>query len=165
MNKVSVYGSFTQALFFSGVVAIPKYLLSHYKEIGLNDHEMMVLIQILCEAETNPYPSILTLAGRMTTSPTDIEEVVGRLVELKLLAIERHWNPIEEIWGNSYSFVGLMDELAELWAIERSQQVTGRPSSCSNTWTKFSIGMFVGDEVSDEDPLFIRVRSSSNCWD
>ncbi len=123
MNKVSVYGSFTQALFFSGVVAIPKYLLTHYKEIGLNDHEMMVLIQILCEAETNPYPSIATLAGRMTASTADIEEVVGKLVELKLLAIERYWNPMEQVWGNSYSIVGLIDELAELWAIERSQQL------------------------------------------
>ena len=123
MNKVSVYGSFTQALFFSGVVAIPKYFLTHYTEIGLNDREMMVLIQILCEAETNPYPSIATLAGRMTASSSDIEEVVGRLVERKLLAIERHWNPIEQKWVNSYSFVGLMDELAELWAIERSQQL------------------------------------------
>ena len=123
MNKISVYGSFTQALFFSGVVSIPKYLLTHYKEIGLNDHEMMVLIQILCEAETNPYPSIITLAGRMTATPADIEEVVGRLVELKLLAIERYWNPIEQIWSNSYSLVGLIDEIAELWAIERSQQL------------------------------------------
>jgi len=123
MNKVSVYGSFTQALFFSGVVAIPKYLLTHYTKIGLNDREMMVLIQILCEAETNPYPSIATLAGRMTASSSDIEEVVGRLVERKLLAIERYWNPIVQKWGNSYSLVGLIDELAELWAIERSQQL------------------------------------------
>ena len=123
MNKVSVYGSFTQALFFSGVVSIPKYLLSHYKEIGLNDLEMMVLIQILCESESNPYPSITTLTGRMTTSTTDIEDSVGRLVERKLLAIERHWNPIESKWSNSYSLVGLIDELAELWAIERSQQL------------------------------------------
>ncbi|HUS89728.1 MAG TPA: DnaD domain protein [Desulfosporosinus sp.] len=123
MNKVSVYGSFTQALFFSGVVSIPKYLLTHYKEIGLNDREMMVLIQILCEAESNPYPSIATLAGRMTASPADIEEVVGRLVERKLLAIERYWNPIDQKWGNTYSFVKLIDELAELWAIERSQQL------------------------------------------
>ncbi|MDR3542675.1 MAG: DnaD domain protein [Desulfosporosinus sp.] len=123
MNKVSVYGSFTQALFFSGVVAIPKYLLTHYTKIGLNDREMMVLIQILCEAETNPYPTVATLAGRMTISSSDIEEVVGRLVERKLLAIERNWNPSEQKWDNSYSFVGLIDELAELWAIERSQQL------------------------------------------
>ncbi|EGW41851.1 MULTISPECIES: DnaD domain protein [unclassified Desulfosporosinus] len=123
MNKVSVYGSFTQALFFSGVIAIPKYLLTHYTEIGLSDAEMMVLIQILCEAETNPYPSIATLAGRMTASPADIEEVVGRLVERKFLAIERYWNSSEQKWSNSYSLVGLIDELAELWAIERSQQL------------------------------------------
>ncbi|EHQ90014.1 DnaD domain protein [Desulfosporosinus youngiae] len=123
MNKVSVYGSFTQALFFSGVVSIPKYLLTHYKKIGINDSEMMVLIQILCESDSNPYPSITTLASRLTASPSDIEESLGSLVERKLLAIERYWNPIEQKWGNSYSLVGLIDELAELWAIERSQQL------------------------------------------
>jgi DNA replication protein len=123
MNKVSVYGSFVQALFFSGVVAIPKYLLTHYTEIGLNDREMMVLIQILCEAEINPYPSIATLAGRMTASASDIEEVMGRLVERKLLSIEKYWNLSEQKWGNRYSIVGLIDEIAELWAIERSQQL------------------------------------------
>lgn len=84
---------------------------------------MMVLIQILCEAESNPYPSMATLASRMTASSSDIEEDLGSLVERKLLTIERYWNPIESKWGNSYSFVGLIDELAELWAIERSQQL------------------------------------------
>ncbi|MDP4126443.1 MAG: DnaD domain protein [Bacillota bacterium] len=123
MNKVSVYGSFTQALFFSGAVAVPKYLLTHYKEIGLNDRDMMVLIQIFCEAEINPYPSITTLAERMTDSISEIEEAVGRLVERKLLAIERHWNPTEQKWYDGYSFVGLIDELAELWAIDRSQKL------------------------------------------
>lgn len=123
MNKVSVYGSFAQALLFSGVVSIPKYLLTHYTKIGLNDHEMMVLIQILCEAESNPYPSIATLAGRMTASPADIEEVVGQLVERKLLSIEKYWNSSDQKWGDTYSIVKLIDELAELWAIERSQQL------------------------------------------
>jgi len=123
LNKVNVYGSFTQALFFSGVVSIPKYLLTHYTNIGLNDLEVMVLIQILCEAESNPYPSIATLAGRMSAASGDIEEVVGQLVERKLLVIERYWNSIEQKWGNTYSFVKLIDELAELWAIERSQQL------------------------------------------
>ncbi|HBW36545.1 DnaD domain-containing protein [Desulfosporosinus sp. BICA1-9] len=123
MNKVSVYGSFTQALFFSGNVSIPKYLLTHYKEIGLNDLEMMILIQILCEAESNPYPSIATLKGRMTASSSNIEESLGQLVERKLLTIERYWNPSESKWSNSYSLVGLIEELAELWAIERSQQL------------------------------------------
>ncbi len=123
MNKINVYGSFTQALFFSGTVSIPKYLLTHYTEIGLTDREMMVLIQILCEAESNPYPTIAILSGRMSASPADIEEIVGRLVERKLLTIERYWNPIGQKWDNTYSFVKLIDELAELWAIERSQQL------------------------------------------
>lgn len=119
MNKLGVYGSFIQALFFSGVVSIPKYLLTRYKQIGLNDREMMVLIQIFCEAESNPYPSITALADRMTLSAADIEEIISRLSEKKLLTIERYWNPIEQKWSQCYSFVNLIDELAELWAIER----------------------------------------------
>lgn len=123
MNKVSVYGSFTQALFFSGAVSIPKYLLTHYKEIGLNDREMMVLIQILCEAESNSYPSAAVLAERMTQSTAEIESVLNQLTERKLVAVERHWNSNEGKWSNTYSIAKLMDELAELWAIERSQQL------------------------------------------
>jgi DNA replication protein len=123
MNKVNVYGSFTQALFFSGVVAVPKYLLTHYTELGLNEIEMMILLQILCEAETNSYPSSATIADRMTVSPSEIEEVLVKLIERKLLTIERCWNANDQMWVNSYSFVGLIDELAELWAIERSKQL------------------------------------------
>ncbi|AFM41873.1 DnaD-like protein [Desulfosporosinus acidiphilus SJ4] len=123
MNKVSVYGSFTQALFFSGVVSVPKYLLTHYKMLDITDREVMVLIQILCEAETNPYPTLTSLAARMTATLSEIEESVGHLVERNLLAIERYWNPTEEKWSNCYRFVGLIDELAEMWAIERSQQL------------------------------------------
>lgn len=123
MSKISVYGSFTQALFFSGVVSIPKYLISHYAEIGLNDLEMLVLIQILSEAETNPYPSMEALSQRMTASPEDIEEAVSRLVENKFITIEKKWNPIEQKSTNTYSFVGLIDELAERWAIDRAQQL------------------------------------------
>ena len=89
MNKVNVYGSFTQALFFSGVVSIPKYLLTHYTKIGLADREMMVLIQILCEAESNPYPSIAILAGRMTATPADIEEERRLLYVGMTRAVER----------------------------------------------------------------------------
>lgn len=123
MNKVNVYGSFTQALFFSGAVSVPKYLVTHYTKLGISNLEMMVLIQILCESEIDPYPSIPVIAGRMAAAPAEIEELLGSLVERKLLSIERHWNPLELKWGNSYSFVGLIEELAELWAIERSQQL------------------------------------------
>lgn len=123
MNKSSVYGSFTQALFFSGVISVPKYLLTHYKMIGLTDREFIIMLQILGDAETNPYPSIPALADRMSALASEIEESIGHLVERGLLAIERNWNSAEQKWANSYNFAGLIDELAELWAIERSQQL------------------------------------------
>lgn len=154
MNKVNVYGSFTQALFFSGVVSMPKYLLTHYTKIGLNDLEMMVLIQILCEAESNPYPSIATLAGRMIATPADIEEVVGRLVERKLLTIERYWNPIDKKWGNTYSFVKLIDELAELWAIERSQQLDEERTFKQNQASPQSISTVVNPSMENLVHIF-----------
>ena len=149
MNKVSVYGSFTQALFFSGVVSIPKYLLTHYVKIGLNDREMMVLVQILCESESNPYPSIAILAERMTATSSEIEEVLGQLVERKLLTIERYWNPIDSKWSNTYSFVKLIDELAELWAIERSQQLDEERSLKQSQSTSQSIATPINSSMEN----------------
>jgi len=123
MTKMNVYGSFTQALFFSGAVSIPRYFLTHYKKIGLLDQEMMVLLQILGEAETNPYPTAAMLAEKMTQSAAEIEQILTRLTERKILTIERRWNSDEQKWQQFYSIAKIILELADLWAMEYSRQL------------------------------------------
>ena len=50
MHKKNVYGGFAQALFFSGTVSIPRFLLDHYIEIGINEREMLLIIHLLAES-------------------------------------------------------------------------------------------------------------------
>ncbi|CAA7601854.1 Replication protein, DnaD/DnaB domain [Acididesulfobacillus acetoxydans] len=128
MSKIDVYGSFAQALFFSGPVAVPKYLLLHYAALGLTDQQMVLLIHILSEMGTNPYPQASVLAQRMQAGTEEIEEMIGRLVERGLLAIEKSWNAEERKWSYSYSILGLIDKLAEQWALEGVKQFTSNRS-------------------------------------
>lgn len=128
MNKIDVYGSFMQALFFSGSVSIPKYLLKCYQALGLTDQQMMLIIHILSEMEENPYPQATLLAQRMRATSDEIEEMIGRLVERRLLTIEKKWNPSEKKWYYSYSIIGLIDRLAENYAIEGVKQFTAERS-------------------------------------
>ena len=122
MNKVNVYGSFTQTLLFSGTVSIPKYLLNHYADLGLSNMEILLIIHILSELDSNPNPSVQLLAQRMKISDTEADAIISKLIERKLLTMEQHWNRAEQYWYTCYSFVGLIEELAEHWAIAQMKQ-------------------------------------------
>lgn len=122
MQKINVYGSFAQALFFSGSATVPKYMLAHYVDLGLSDQEMLLLIHIICKVETNPYPTLEVLSQRMSASSSEIASMLTRLTERKLLTVEQHWNSEKREWYKSYSLIGLFDELADVWAIEKVRQ-------------------------------------------
>lgn len=119
MNKVNVYGSFAQSLLFSGNASVPKYLLEHYTDLGLNDQEMLILIHIISAGEAGTYLSPDSLSARMSATGKEIEEALVRLVEKKLIAIEKHWDQENNQWINNYNLQGLLDELAECWAIDQ----------------------------------------------
>ncbi len=119
MNKVNVYGSFTQFLLFSGQASIPKYLLDRYVNLGLDDREMLILIHIIAIGEGGAYISPDALSKKMSASAKEIEEALVRLVEKKIITIEKSWNEEKREWINHYSFLGLMEELSEQWAIEQ----------------------------------------------
>jgi DNA replication protein len=122
MNKVNVYGSFAQTLLFSGTVSIPKYLLHHYADLGLSNQELLLVIHILSELDANPHPATQLLAQRMNITEADVADILSTLMERKLIASEQHWNSTEKKWYSSYSFVGLIEELAEHWAISQMKQ-------------------------------------------
>lgn len=128
MNKIDIYGSFTQALFFSGSVSIPKYILRHYVSLGMTESEMMLIIHILSLSGENPYPLAIQLGQHMQASTGDIEEMIGHLVERGLLSIDKSWNPAEHKWFYSYNILGLIDKLIEQWAIEGVKQYTAEQS-------------------------------------
>lgn len=138
MSKVNVYGSFMQALFFSNTVSVPKYFLSHYSQLGLSNEEAMLVIHIFGDGDTSKALNSENIAGLMNLEISQVEKHLASLAEKNFLSIERRWNSSRNSWCNNYNFVGLIDELAECWAIEQvkqfeeeqkhHQQAKGQPS-------------------------------------
>lgn len=122
MSKVNVYGSFMQALFFSNTVSVPKYFLAHYSELGLSNEEAILIIHIFGEVDNSNASAPQSLAQRMNLDLAQVEKILASLAQQNLLAIEKRWNSSDKVWYNSYNFVGLINELAELWAIEQVKQ-------------------------------------------
>ncbi|AHF06908.1 DnaD domain-containing protein [Desulfitobacterium metallireducens] len=122
MSKVNVYGSFMQALFFSNTVSVPKYFLSHYSKLGLSNEEAMLIIHIFGEADTSKVLNPEDIAQRMNLELAHVERILANLTKQSFLDIERRWDSTDKVWYNGYNFVGLIDELAECWAIEQVKQ-------------------------------------------
>ncbi|HVJ48605.1 DnaD domain-containing protein [Desulfitobacterium sp.] len=122
MSKVNVYGSFMQALFFSNTVSVPSYFLIHYSELGLSNEEAMLIIHIFGEVNNANALNPKSLAQRMNLDLSQVEKILANLAKRNLLTVEKRWNSADKVWYNGYNFVGLIDELAERWAIEQVKQ-------------------------------------------
>lgn len=136
MSKVNVYGSFMQALFFSGTVSVPKYFLTHYSELGLSNEEAMLIIHIFGEIELTHPTNPETLARRMNLDLAIVEKILAKLAKQNLLSTEKRWSSSDKTWYTGYNFVGLIEELAERWAIEHVKQFEEEQSQAKQTQTK-----------------------------
>lgn len=132
MHKVNVYGSFTQALLFSGTASVPRYLLNHYSDLGISNLEMILIIHILSDLDTNSSPSLDLLAQRMKMTNTEVENMIENLRERNLISVEQHWNNTEQCWYNNFNFIGLIEELAERWAISQMRKYENEISQKDN---------------------------------
>ena len=121
MHKKNVYGSFSQALFFSGTVSIPRFLLDHYIEIGINEREMLLLIHLLAESNNLSEDNVDNIANKMGISHQEFVTVVQSLKKKKLLTINDIKNG--SFVANRLDLSGLIDQLFELWGIYQFQQM------------------------------------------
>lgn len=129
MPKHNVYSGFSQALFFSGCVSIPRFLLDHYSELGITDREMMLIIHILTEGNNpNPVQSIdEQIMIKMGVSQQDYKLLVHSLIEKGLIDIRKHKNLKMNV--PKYDVSGLIDHLLELWGIEQYRQMEANGQS------------------------------------
>lgn len=109
----------------SPVVSLPGGLLKHYRHLGIQDDEMMLVIQLLAfrQMEQNSFPTFDQLADRMSCDRQEVVQRVHRLVQKGLLQIARYQDPVSGITTESYQ----LEPLFRRWhAYEK-----GLPSSAS----------------------------------
>jgi DNA replication protein len=100
-------------LMTSGFVAVPGILLREYKQLGLRDEEMMLLLHLLqFRQEGTDFPTPRELIGRMTLQEDTLETMLYRLMRHGFLDIVEVRS--SGVMQEAYDLRPLYHKLAEL---------------------------------------------------
>lgn len=96
-------------------LSLPSLMLKHYKEIGLTDQEMMLVIHIMAfKQEGKDFPTISELKERMTAEEMQLITMLQKLVQKGYLAIEDQIEPNTGVRAEIYQLDPLYERLAKL---------------------------------------------------
>lgn len=106
-----------------GFASIPQVLLRHYKDLGLNEQELMLLIHIQSLLnEGHAFPSIEDLNELMTCSPLELSRMLNNLRKLNYLSIESSEDQegkvvesfsLEPLWNKLLDFLNSREPFSE----------------------------------------------------
>lgn len=117
----------------AGSITIPSLLLQKYSELGLDEKECMLLIQIHSFLEIgNHFPTPEELSNRMTLSDKECMETIRRLIQKGMLTIEEHKDKVEPFYSESYSLVPLWETL--LLSLDKTEE---KAKSAEDPYTLF----------------------------
>jgi DNA replication protein len=94
-------------------IAIPNVLLQNYTLLGLNETELVLLIQIHRSISNgNVFPTLQELTGMLTTDEQACSQILRKLIQKGFLKIERVESNQEQ-WSEAYSLEPLWKKLFE----------------------------------------------------
>lgn len=153
----------------AGMIQVPNLLLQKYKQIGLDEKELALLLHIMSFIESgNGFPTPEQLAERMTINTSECSTQLRKLVQMQFLSIEEGMSE-DGIHFETYSLSPLWVKLADELQFEKKQsdlkqtlheennlytifeQEFGRPLSpmeCEN------LAMWLDDD--GQDPVLIK---------
>lgn len=124
MHNKNVYGGFLQALFFSGGITVPKFLLDHYSELGISDKEMLFIIHLLAEYSNNNSSNLTEkISEKMSMSLDQINNIIKHLENRNLLSVNKQWDAELNSYTIYYDLNGLIDQLFEIWGINQFKKI------------------------------------------
>ncbi len=102
-----------------GNITIPAFLVSHYRNIGLNEYELMLMIHVLSFLEKgNEFPTPKELSARMTISDSECTDILRKLIQSGFIEIIDGYTT-EGIRCEKYSLKPLWEKLAEQFLAEQ----------------------------------------------
>ncbi|WP_018660343.1 DnaD domain-containing protein [Heyndrickxia acidiproducens] len=107
--------------FEEGEVSIPQQLLKKYKQLGLDETELVLLLQVysFCK-EGNLFPTPEDLANRMTIPESRCVSILRRLIQNQFLSIEEGSGE-GDILYEKYSIKPLWEKLVDDWIYGKKQ--------------------------------------------
>ncbi|MBS4217335.1 DnaD domain-containing protein [Bacillus sp. FJAT-49711] len=105
----------------AGMIQVPYLLMSKYREIGLDEKELVVLLHIISFMEKgNEFPTPEQIAERMTITGSECTSILRRLVQMEIIKIEKDFSD-DEVRFERYSLSLLWIKLADLLITEKKQ--------------------------------------------
>ncbi|AEF94057.1 primosome, DnaD subunit [Desulfotomaculum nigrificans CO-1-SRB] len=122
-TNMTVY--FGSAIFTSGMTGIPNLFLKYYRDAGITDSEMMLIIQLirLRNEERQLMPSLETLAGCLAADPMLIERQIKNLLDKKVIGITKYIIDDEGTVVEGYDFEPLVFVISEIWALNQKREL------------------------------------------
>lgn len=123
-----------------GALSLQPILIQKYKELGLSDQEMMLVIHILSfKHEGNDFPTIHQLASRMTAVETQVITMLQKLVQRGYLAIDDVIEKGTGIRSEMYQLDPFYNKLAGLLMEQYSKEKAEEASEKKTTDNLFEI--------------------------
>ncbi|MDP4163945.1 MAG: DnaD domain-containing protein [Bacillota bacterium] len=152
-----------------GTVSIPAVLLSQYKNMNLNELELVLLLNIIMFAEKgNEFPTPEELSSKMTISFTECTDMLRRLIQKGFILITDEYAP-DGIRFEKYSLKPLWEKLIDLFLIlQQNEKNIVKKSDETDLYTCFekefgrplspfeceTLGMWMDDDR--HEPLIIK---------
>ena len=155
--------------FKEGQLTIPATLLTHYKNLKINEHELVLLLQLISHLDKgNEFPTPIELASSMTISVSDCSEYLRSLIQKGLIKIMED-STNEGIRFEKYSLDPLWEKLIDYFLMEEQhKEVEVTKQEETNLYTCFeqefgrplspfeceSLSMWIDDD--HHDPVIIK---------
>lgn len=121
----NVTAAFGTELLTLGSTSIPNLLLKFYKQIGISDLEMMILIQILRlrKEEKNLNPTPENLANYLTSSMEITSNSLNKMLENEVISLTQYYDEESGKILTGYDLEPLMEKLSEIWACVKMREI------------------------------------------
>jgi DNA replication protein len=111
-----------------GNIEVPYLLLKHYRQLKLNEVEVMLMIHVmaLIEKERKDFPTLEELQGRMSVAPEKVIAALQKLLKEGLLTIDEAIDAASGVQYEKYNFRPLLERLAGCWYQEQIERQKAR---------------------------------------
>lgn len=126
----------------SGYLSVPVLLIRHYRELKVDETDMMLIIHLLTfqEKEQILFPTIEEIQTRMSVSADQIIVSLQSLLKSELLKIEQNQDPVTGVKYEEYNLDPLFQKLASMIEDQTEQnqlEENDQTSTEQNIFTAF----------------------------
>ncbi|MBF7083286.1 DnaD domain protein [Desulfallas sp. Bu1-1] len=164
-KKGNITAAFGVDLFIHGSTAIPNLLLKFYKQLGITDTEMMLIIQLLrIRTEEKIFlPTLSLLSSVLSEDEEQIARNLESLVGKEMLKITEFFDAEKGLILRGYDFEPLFEKLSEFWACAKVKE-NEKIKNILDKEPGFTINLYKGFEKEFGRPLSPMEVEQINIW-